>query len=209
MTDALAAGIDALRIDLDRDARDKLLQYLALLAKWNATHNLTAIREADAMITHHLLDSLAVLPHLPSSDALRVADVGSGGGLPGVPLAIARPAWSLTLIDSNRKKAAFLSQSAIELGLPNVEVACARVEAFFPASPFDIVIARAYAALATFVAQTRHLLVAGGKFFAMKGLRPDDELARLPPNIRVVAVTRLTVPGVDAARHLVSLEVAA
>ena len=124
MTDALAAGIDALRIDLDRDARDKLLQYLALLAKWNATHNLTAIREADAMITHHLLDSLAVLPHLPSSDALRVADVGSGGGLPGVPLAIARPAWSLTLIDSNRKKAAFLSQSAIELGLPNVEVAC-------------------------------------------------------------------------------------
>jgi 16S rRNA (guanine527-N7)-methyltransferase len=209
MTDVLAAGIDALRIDLDRDARARLLQYVALLAKWNATHNLTAIREADAMITHHLLDSLAVLPHLPSSDALKVADVGSGGGLPGIPLAIARPAWRLTLIDSNRKKAAFLSQSAIELGLRNVEVACARVEAFVPASPFDIVVARAYAALATFVAQTRHLLAAGGKFLAMKGLRPDDELARLPPDIRVVEVTRLTVPGVDAARHLVSMEVAA
>jgi 16S rRNA (guanine527-N7)-methyltransferase len=208
MTDALAAGIDALRIDLDRDARGKLLAYVALLAKWNVTHNLTAIRDADAMITHHLLDSLAVLPHLPSGDALRVADVGSGGGLPGVPLAIARPAWWLTLIDSSRKKAAFLSQSAIELKLPNVDVACVRVEAFAPASPFDVVIARAYAALATFVAQTRHLLAAGGKFLAMKGLRPDDELARLPADIRVVDVARLAVPGVHAARHLVIMEVA-
>ncbi|MEP6942572.1 MAG: 16S rRNA (guanine(527)-N(7))-methyltransferase RsmG [Betaproteobacteria bacterium] len=207
MTDALAAGIDALRIDLDRDARTKLLDYVALLAKWNATHNLTAIRDADSMITHHLLDSLAVLPHLPSAETLRLADVGSGGGLPGVPLAIARPAWRVTLIDSNRKKAAFLSQSAIELSLPNVEVACVRAEEFKPASRFDIVIARAYAALETFVAQTRHLVAAGGRLLAMKGLRPDDELTRLPPNIRIVEVSPLSVPGVDAARHLVIMEV--
>jgi 16S rRNA (guanine527-N7)-methyltransferase len=152
MIDALAAGIDRLGLDVDAAARDKLGRYLALLDKWNRTHNLTAIREPTRMITHHLLDSLAVLPHLPARPGLRIADVGSGGGLPGIPLAIARPAVQVTLIDSNRKKTAFLSQAAIELPLANVEVIAARVESYAPAALFDVVIARAYADLATFAA---------------------------------------------------------
>jgi 16S rRNA (guanine527-N7)-methyltransferase len=209
MTDALAAGIDALHIDLDRAAQDKLLAYVALLEKWNRTHNLTAIRDPAHMITHHLLDSLAVLPHLPQRAHARVADVGSGGGLPGIPMAVANPGWQVTLIDSNRKKAAFLEQAAIELALANIEVVCKRVEDFVPQSAFDIVIARAYSALATFVAQARHLLATDGILVAMKGLLPQDEIARLPADIRVVATTQLAVPDIEGPRHLVIMEASA
>jgi len=209
MTDALAAGIDALGLGLDASAQGQLRAYVALLAKWNATHNLTAIRDPESMMTHHLLDSLAVLAYLPMRETLSVADVGSGGGLPGIPLAVARPRWRFTLIDSSRKKTAFLAQAAIETGLPNVEVVCTRVEAYSPRTRFDIVIARAYAATADFVSQARHLLAPHGRFIAMKGLLPHDEIARLPADIRVIETPRLAIPGVDAARHLVVMEVAA
>ena len=206
MIDALAAGIDALRLDVDQAARQRLGTYLALLDKWNRTHNLTAIREPARMITHHLLDSLAVLPHLPAHPELRMVDVGSGGGLPGIPLAIARPAWRVALIDSNRKKAAFLNQAAIELPLANVEVVAARVEDYTPPVPFDVVIARAYADLATFAAQARHLLAPGGHLVAMRGAHPRDQSTQLPPGIHIVAAPRLAVPGVEGERHLVIMQ---
>lgn len=203
MTGALATGIRAIGLDVDDAAQQKLSGYLALLQKWNRTHNLTAIREPAQMITHHLLDSLAVMPHLPARAGLRLADVGSGGGLPGIPLAIARPDWQVTLIDSNRKKAAFLTQAAIDLSLANVEVVATRVEAYAPATRFDVVIARAYAKLATLVAQARHLIAADGKLVAMKGALVPEELARLARDMRVVATPALAVPGVAGERHLV------
>jgi 16S rRNA (guanine527-N7)-methyltransferase len=206
ITAALAAGLGALGLDLDPVARGKLGEYVALLEKWNRTHNLTAIRDPAQMITHHLLDSLAVLPHLPAGAAVRALDVGSGGGLPGIPLAIARPDLRITLLDSNRKKTAFLEQAAIELPLANVVVAAARVEAYAPKAAFDVVISRAYSALATFVAQTRHLLAPGGRWLAMKGTLPSEEIEGLPPTVRVVATPPLRVPGIAAKRHLVIME---
>jgi 16S rRNA (guanine527-N7)-methyltransferase len=206
MIDALAAGIDALRLEVDQAARQKLGAYLALLDKWNRTHNLTAIREPARMITHHLLDSLAVLPHLPARPGLRIVDVGSGGGLPGIPLAIARPAWRVALIDSNRKKTAFLNQAAIELPLANVEVVATRVEGYAPPAPFDVVIARAYADLATLAVQARHLLAPGGQLVAMKGAHPREEARQLPRGIHIAATLRLDVPGVDGERHLVIMQ---
>jgi 16S rRNA (guanine527-N7)-methyltransferase len=137
---------------------------------------------------------------------LRIVDVGSGGGLPGIPLAIVRPAWHVALIDSNRKKAAFLTQAAIELPLANVEVVAARVEDYRPPELFDVVIARAYADLATFAAQARHLLAPGGQLVAMKAGHPDEQSAQLPRGIRVVAAPRLDVPGVDGERHLAIMQ---
>ena len=205
----LAEGLAALRaagVVLPPNADDQLAAYLALLAKWNRTYNLTAIREPEQMVTHHVLDALAVLPHLPAAASLSVLDVGSGGGVPGVPLAIARPGWRVVLIDSNHKKGAFLRQAAIELGLANVDAVTARVEDYVPAAKFDVVIARAFSDLATFVdAGARHL-APGGRLYAMKGVHPHEEIGELPAGIRVVAVPALLVPGLAAARHLVILE---
>jgi 16S rRNA (guanine527-N7)-methyltransferase len=209
LTGALRAGIDVLGVAIDGRAHDQLLAYLALLEKWNRTHNLTAIRERGPMITHHLLDSLAVLPHLPSRAGLRVADVGSGGGLPGIPLAIARPDWQVTLIDSNHKKTSFLTQAAIELHLANVEVAAARVEDVSPPRPYDVVISRAYSTLGTFVRQTRQLLAPEGVWVAMKGGLPRDEMAALPADVGVAATTALQIPGLVGERHLVTMKAAA
>jgi 16S rRNA (guanine527-N7)-methyltransferase len=208
MTEALRAGIERLRLSLDQAGEDKLLAYLSLLDKWNRTHNLTAIRDCGHMITHHLLDSLAVVPYLPGHAGLRVADIGSGGGLPGIPLAVARPDWRVTLIDSNQKKIAFLNQAVIELPLPNVNVVAARVEKLPAASQFDVIIARAYSTLSTFVAQTRHLLALGGRCVAMKGSIPDDEMKDLPAGLSVEAVHSLHVPGIAAERHLVIMKAA-
>jgi 16S rRNA (guanine527-N7)-methyltransferase len=208
MTDALRTGIERLRLSLDRPAQDKLLAYVGLLDKWNRTHNLTAIRDHGRMITHHLLDSLAVVPHLPGRAGLRVADVGSGGGLPGIPLAIARPGWDVTLIDSNHKKAAFLIQATIELPLPNVDVVTARVENIETSSQYDVVISRAYSTLGTFVEQTRHLLALGGRWVAMKGGIPHSEINALPAGISIEATHALQVPGVDGERHLVIMKAA-
>ena len=203
----LAAGIAALGVPTSDAQRAQFIAFVELLAKWNKTYNLTAIREPERMITHHLLDALAVLPHLPASAGLRVLDVGSGGGIPGIPLAIARPDWQVTLVDANHKKMAFGTQAAIELKLRNVAAHAARVEAFAPAAPFDLVISRAFADLATFVATSAHHVAPGGMLVAMKGVHPDEELAELPADIEVLATPALTVPGLDAARHLIFMRV--
>jgi len=202
----LAQGITALGLALDATQRAKLTGYLALLSKWNKTYNLTAIREPQRMVTHHLLDSLAVVPHLPATSGLRILDVGSGGGVPGIPLAIARPDAHVVMIDSNHKKAAFLMQAAIELKLPNSESHAVRVEDFVPALPFDIVISRAFSELGAFAAVAARHLASHGQMFAMKGVHPDEELATLPPHYTVLAKPSLAVPGLDAARHLVIMQ---
>lgn len=200
---ALASGIAELGLDIDYATQTKLLAFVALLEKWNRTHNLTAIRVPLQVVTHHLLDALAALPYLPQRRALRLIDVGSGGGVPGIPLAVARPDWSVTLLDSNRKKAAFLRQAAAELGLHNVEVAAARVENYAPEMPFDIAISRAFAALPDFVLAARHLVGEDGRLVALKGTYPHEELASLAPGFRVADVRELHVPGLDEKRHLV------
>lgn len=205
----LARGIEALGVDVTAAQRAQLVAYLALLAKWNRTYNLTAIREPERMVTHHLLDALAVLPQLPERAGLRVLDVGSGGGVPGLPLAIARPDWRVVLVDANHKKAAFLTQAAIELGLPNAEAHAIRVEDFAPDAPFDVVISRAFSDLTTFAATSARHLAPRGWLVAMKGVHPDEELAELPREIVVVAKPALTVPGLDARRHLVVMQRAA
>ena len=208
MTGALRAGIDDLGLAIDGSAQGKLFAYVALLEKWNRTHNLTAIRDRAQMITHHLLDSLAVLPYLPVHAGLRLADVGSGGGLPGIPLAIARPDWLVTLIDSNHKKTAFLNQAVIELMLPNIEVVTSRVEDVAPAKPFDVVMSRAYSSLETFVRQSAGLLAREGRWVAMKGAIPHDEVAALPRDVAVEGTPAVTVPGMDGERHLVIMKIA-
>ena len=207
--DTLAQGVAALGLPVTAAQRAQLLAYLELLAKWNKTYNLTAIRETERMVTHHLLDALAVLPQLPRQDALRVLDVGSGGGIPGLPFAIVRPDWQLTLVDSNHKKIAFLTQAAIELRLRNATAHAARVEDFKPTAPYDIVISRAFADLATFAAISARHLAPDGWLVAMKGVHPDEELAELPPEFTVIAKPVIKVPGLDAARHLIVMQRAA
>ncbi len=194
---------------LPPEARDKLAAYLDLLAKWNRTYNLTAIREPERMITHHVLDSLAVLPHLREANGTRglsLLDVGSGGGVPAIPLAIAKPEWRVVALDSSHKKGAFLQQAVIELALQNVEAMVARVEDYRPAAPFDVVISRAFSDLATFAQAGARHLAAGGRLVAMKGVHPHEEIGQLPPAFRVVAAPGLTVPGIDAERHLIVME---
>ena len=193
---ALDRGLGELALDLPGGARERLLDYMALLVKWNRTYNLTAIRDPLAMVGHHLLDSLAVLPHLPLAASGRLADAGSGAGLPGIPLAIARPDWHVALAEASQKKAAFLRQAAIELRLSNVEVHEGRVEAWRPQPLFDVVISRAFAALADFIAACRHLLAPAGALAAMTGAAP----VTLPKTCRLIP---LRVPLLDAQRHLV------
>lgn len=202
---ALEQGLDALALKLPAEACTKLLDYLALMRKWNRTYNLTAIRDPLSMVTHHLLDSLATVPHLGAADAvLRFADIGSGAGLPGIPLALARPAWHVTLNDRSGKKAAFLRQAQIELALPNVAVHEGDVAQWQPHQRFDCVITRAFAALEDFVARCRHLLAPGGVLAAMKGARSDAAPPDvLPGDVRCTDVRRLRVPLLDAERHLV------
>lgn len=196
----LAEGLRLLGTDLDAEAQAQLLRFVSLLDKWNKVHNLTAVREPLRMITHHVLDSLAVLPYV---SAARLLDVGSGGGLPGIPLALAKPALQVTLLDSNNKKTGFMRQAIIDLGLKNVEVVDARVERFVPTQRFDAVISRAFSDLAEFVKLTRHLLAQDGEWLAMKGVYPYEEIAGLPGDIKVEKVVSLEVPGLEAKRHLV------
>jgi 16S rRNA (guanine527-N7)-methyltransferase len=202
----LIQGVAALGVALTPAQLEQLCAYLVLLAKWNKVYNLTAVRDEEKMVSHHVLDSLAVLPHVKGA---RLLDVGSGGGLPGIPLAIARPDLHVALLDSNQKKTAFLQQVAIELGLKNVEVVQQRVEEYQPAALFDIVISRAFADLGEFVSLARHLLAPGGQFAAMKGINPHEEVAHLPAGISVQQVLPLAVPGLDAQRHLLLLGMAA
>lgn len=196
----LARGLEGLDLDLPVAASRTLLAYVALLAKWNRTYNLTAIRSPERMVSHHLIDSLAVLPHLPGGTLL---DVGAGGGLPGIPIAIAQPQREVTLNDSNHKKGAFMQQAVIELGLANVAVHVGRVEVWRPAVQFDGAISRAFAELRDFIGACRHLVKPGGFFAGMKGVCPHAEILRLPEGVKCTAPVKLMVPLVDADRHLV------
>jgi 16S rRNA (guanine527-N7)-methyltransferase len=202
----LAAGIAALGLVLPDGAEANLLAYLALLDKWNRVYNLTAVREVERMVSHHLLDSLAAVSFFQGEAVL---DVGSGGGLPGIPLAIARPELQVTLIDSIAKKTAFLLQAKAELGLPNLHVVTSRVEDYRPETAFDVITSRAFSDLKEFVTLTRHLLKPAGHWLAMKGLMPYEEIAALPDWVRVSADHALAVPGLEASRHLIVLEQAA
>lgn len=198
----LALGIVDLDLEIDSLAQQKLLDYLALLQKWNKVFNLTSIRNPEQMISHHLLDSLAVLPYLWPA---RWLDVGCGAGLPGLILAIAKPEWTFTLVDSNSKKTSFVQQAVLELGLLNVEVICARVEELASEEKFDGIISRAFAETLNFVTLTRNLLAVKGGWVAMKGT-PDQELQRLSGDIAVERIIPLKIPGLDAARCLVLLK---
>ena len=202
---ALASGLNALHVKLDNAQQQKLLDYVALITKWNKVYNLTAVREPQAMITQHLLDSLTVLPHL--NDVARLIDIGSGAGLPGIPIAITRPEWKISLLDSNHKKTTFLRQACVELGLTNVEVVCERVEHFKPQERFDAVISRAFADISEFARLSAHLPAKGGKLYAMKGIYPHEELGRLPQQFKLQETIPLTVPGVDVNRHLAIIRV--
>lgn len=201
----LAEGAAALGIRLDEDQLVRLLQYLALIRKWNRVHNLTALRDPDKMLTHHLLDSLAVVPYLYGQTWL---DVGSGAGLPGMVLAIARPDWQITLADSNHKKSSFQQQARIELGLTNICVVAGRVQDTEPGRKYSGVISRAFSEMGEFIRLTQHLLAPGGRWYAMKGVHPQDELTQLPTGIQAEKILPLAVPGLDAERHLVILKAA-
>jgi len=203
LADALAAGIRTLNLDIATAAQQRMLDYLALIEKWNKAYNLTAVRELQKMLTHHLLDSLAVLPHLRGP---RILDVGTGAGLPGIPLALARPDWHFTLLDSNHKKSAFLRQAVIELQLGNAEVACARVEDWNDPHPFDTVVSRAFSEIAEFIALAGRLCAKDGVVIAMKGVYPHEELTQLPQAFRLCGVVPLQVPGLGAERHVALLQ---
>lgn len=200
----LSEGLPQLSLSLDAQQQQKMLDYVALLAKWNKVYSLTAIREPQRMVAHHLLDSLAPLAHL-SNAAQRVLDVGSGFGTPGIPMAIARPDWQVYLLDSNSKKTTFLRQAVLELQLKNVQIVSDRVELYQAESPFQIITSRAFSDLAEFVRLTRHLLAANGHWAALKGVYPFEEIAQLPKEVSVQSVEKLLVPGVDAERHLVMM----
>jgi len=200
----LSKGLAGLGLTLPWEVQTRLLQYVALLSKWNRTYNLTAIREPSRMVSHHLLDSLAVLPHLEGTKT--IADVGSGGGLPGVPLAIVRSDWSVALVESNHKKSSFLRQAVVELNLRSTRVVTDRVEQWRPVERFDVVISRAFSELSGFIEAARHLCRPGGVLAAMKGVYPVEELAQLGTHVKLREIVALHVPGVRAARHLVLVE---
>jgi len=202
----LAEGLSAMNLVLPPAAQTKLIEYVKLLEKWNRVHNLTAVREPAQMVVLHLLDSLSVLPHLEGKSSL--LDVGTGAGLPGIPLAVARPDLEVTVLDSNHKKTTFLAQAKAELGLANIRVETARVESYRPQRLFDVVVSRAFSELSDFVTQARHLVQPGGELLAMKGVYPFDEIARVPDTHRVANVQELHVPLLDAKRHLVTLKAA-
>jgi 16S rRNA (guanine527-N7)-methyltransferase len=201
VSEKLAAGVAQMGLQVSSETQQLLLSYLALLGKWNKVYNLTAVRNPLEMVTLHLLDSLSVLPYIKCSNLL---DVGSGGGLPGVVLAICRPELKVTTIDTVQKKAIFMRQVKGELGLDNLEVVHARVESYVPTEKFDVVISRAFSELSLFVKLTQHLLKEDGRWFAMKGVSPDQELVGL--NVGKSDIYPLSVAGLDAERHLVVFE---
>ncbi|MBI3052510.1 MAG: 16S rRNA (guanine(527)-N(7))-methyltransferase RsmG [Betaproteobacteria bacterium] len=202
LAEKLAQGLAELGLRVPAATQRKLLDYLALIEKWNRVHNLTAVRVSTRMVSDHLLDCLAVVPHL---DARTILDVGSGAGLPGIPLALVWPQARVTLLDSNHKKAAFLRQATIELGLSNTEVVCERVETWQPQREFELVISRAVSDLSEFLKLAGRLCAADGIVAAMKGLYPHEELAQLPGGFKLRGVVPLQVPGMRAERHLVLL----
>ena len=202
----IVRGLAAMNLELGAAAPERFARHLELIAKWNRVHNLTAVRETEQMVVLHLLDSLSVLPFIKSARSL--VDVGTGPGLPGIPLAIARPDLAVTLLDSSHKKCAFLRQAKTELGLANVEIVCERVENWKPPDRFDVVVSRAFSELGDFVVQAHHLVAPGGQLIAMKGVHPFEEIARVPATHKVAKVLELSVPSLEAKRHLVFLEAA-
>ena len=203
LRDDLAQGLEKLNLNLASAVQQKLLDYLALIEKWNRVYNLTAVREPGKMLSHHIFDSLAVLPFVTGA---AIADVGSGAGLPGIPLALAMPDAQFSLIESNQKKSAFLNQAVIELGLGNATIIAERVEASGLAGRFDCVLSRAFSDVGEFVALAGGLCKRGGVLAAMKGVYPYDELAQIPEGYRLTKVVSLQVPGLAAARHLALIE---
>lgn len=203
LADELAVGLAALGVEVAVNARQGMLDYLALIGKWNKAYNLTAVREPARMLTHHLLDSLSVLPHVRGKHVL---DVGSGAGLPGIPLALARPEWQVTLLDASHKKTTFLRQAIIELKLHNVDVVCERVETWNPPHLFDTVVSRAFSDLQEFLVLAGRLCAKTGVVVAMKGIYPNEELAQIPNNFLLRNVVALRVPGLDAERHAALLQ---
>lgn len=196
----LRQGIAGTGLALPAAAMDQLAAYLDLLVKWNRVYNLTAIRDEARLVSHHVLDSLAVVSHLPEGN---LVDIGSGAGLPGIPVAIACPGRAVTLLDSNHKKGAFLKQAVAELGLAGTRVVIERAEAYRPGETFKTVISRAFSDLADFVKLAGHLCASDGVLIAMKGLYPDDEIAQLPASWGVRDTVRLEILPLEASRHLI------
>lgn len=200
-----------LGVELTARKGDQLARFAALLVRWNAVHNLTAIDAPESILSHHLLDSLSLLPaisRIVGQKAVRVLDVGAGGGLPGIPLAIAKPDWHVTLVDKVQKKVAFLTQARVELGLTNLECVHARAEEL-TTGPFDLIVSRAFASLEEFVRVSARLIAPGGWWAAMKGALPRAELAQLAtafPEVRVADIVKLDVPRLGAERHLILLQ---
>lgn len=201
----LEAGLAELQLALPEPARQQLLQYVQLLNRWNRAFNLTSVRDPDQMVTRHLLDSLVALPWLMGE---RVADIGTGAGLPGIPLAVAAPERHFALLDSNGKKTRFVTQAVAELGLRNVEVVRSRAEQYHPEILFDCVISRAFASVGDLISQSGHLCRRGGRILAMKGVYPVAELDQIPGGFSVTEVAPLGVPGLDSERHMVVVDCA-
>jgi len=207
LAQVLGEGIAEMQLDVSAAQQEQLMAYLGLMFKWNAVYNLTSLRDPMQMVTHHLLDSLAAVPAF--AGARNVLDVGSGGGLPGIVLAIVRPDCKVSMIDTVHKKTAFLTQVKAELGLANVTVYTMRVEQLEVSDKFDVITSRAFADLSDFVNWSSHLLAEQGRYIALKGVAPQDEQQRLPAAWRVSGVQPLQVPRLGAERHLVFIERAA
>ncbi len=199
LAEGLAQGLERLELALDVGVQARLLAYLDLLAKWNRSYNLTAVRKPEQMLVRHLFDSLAICPYIRGPQIL---DVGTGAGLPGIPLALACPEHDFTLLDSNSKKTRFVTQALAELGLGNVTVVQSRVQTFEAAADFDTIVSRAYSTLAEFVRDVQPLLAADGILLAMKGVYPTTELAELAAPFKLAQNVELQVPGLDAKRNL-------
>ena len=203
----LVSGLQALELTLSEVQIDKLMSYLTLLQKWNKVYNLTAIRDPEEMLTKHLLDSLAIVPFISGE---RLIDVGTGGGLPGIPLAICYPEKQIDLLDSNSKKTRFLIQAKAELGLVNTQVIHSRVEEYNPNPLYDGVISRAFAAMEDMLYWTHHLIPVGGSWWAMKGQKEFEDLSsltdKLPGLVKIQEVIELQVPNLNAQRILVNAQ---
>jgi len=200
LKEQLVSGLSVLKLELTQDKIDKLMAYLTLLQKWNKVYNLTAIRDPEEMLIKHLLDSLAVVPHI---EANRLIDVGTGGGIPGIPLAICFPEKQIDLLDSNSKKTRFLIQAKAELGLLNTQVIHYRVEEYQPEPLYDVVISRAFASMQDMLDWTHHLIPVGGKWLAMKAQKDFEDLTKLPGLVKIDEVIDLSVPMLQAERILV------